>query len=183
MIAAREELWIPRAELTSDEPVVQRLLALGLLTSDGARLRISFAHQTLYEFARARAFVRNKRLSEYVSEHQDSLFVRPTIWAALHYLRAVAPNRYREELNRLWHNVHRSHLQMLLMDFVGQVDPPDDFEIALLQPRFLDPRWSVVAFNAASRSAGWLRVLRHGILRRCRSVIVRTTPTAQSPRR
>ena len=167
LIADREELWIPRAELTSDEAGVQRLLALGILVPDPARLRVSFAHQTLYEFARARAFVRNKRLSDYVSEHQASLFVRPTIWAALHYLRAVAPSRYREELSTLWDTVSRSHLQWLLTEFVGQVDPPDDFELALLQPRFVDPVWSVVAFNAASRSEAWLRHLRRGILPRC----------------
>jgi hypothetical protein len=166
MIADREELWIPRAELAGDEPALQRLMALGTLVSDGTRLRVSFAHQTLYEFARARAFARSKRLSEYVSEHQDSLFLRPTIWASLHYLRAVAPERYREELGILWKTARRSHLQLLLMEFVGQADPPDHFEIALLTPRFGDERWARPAFNAAARSPSWLRHLCRGILPR-----------------
>jgi hypothetical protein len=166
VISEREELWIPRAELAPVEPALRRLLALGILATDGARLRVSFAHQTLYEFARARAFVSKTSLSAYVADKQGSLFVRPTIWAALQYLRVAAPDRYRQELASLWNGGPRAHLRSLLLEFLGQVDPPEDFEIALLQPLFLDERWSRAAFNAAARSSGWIRYIRRGLLPR-----------------
>ena len=90
-MAKEEELWLARgrferkfgAELTNLE-------AAGFLVLSEDKLRIAFRHQTLFDFLRARAFVRDSQsLAEYVlSEKQASLFVRPVLWSALHYLRA-----------------------------------------------------------------------------------------------
>ena len=168
MISDREELWIPRGSLRHMEVVLQRLLAAGIFALDATGSRISFAHQTLYEFARARAFVRAEALTTHVLARQGSLFVRPTIWMALHYLRSADPRRYQTELTQLWHQATRPHIRSLLIEFIGQSDP-EPFERLLLMPVFEDPKWARAAFNATMQSPSWLRILRSGTLQRVMS--------------
>jgi hypothetical protein len=160
----REELWVARAGLARHEVPLNRLLAAGILTKDASGMQIGFAHQTLYEFARARSFVGTESLLAYVVSRQGSLFVRPTIWMALHYLRAADPSRYRNELEVLWTAGLRPHLRLLLVEFLGQLQDPSDFEASLLFPRFEDAAWARVAFNATTRSDEWLRRLMRGTL-------------------
>ena len=42
------------------------------------------------------------RLSAYVGERTNSLFIRPKMWAALTYLREVEPASYASELLAIW---------------------------------------------------------------------------------
>ena len=57
-------------------------------------MSIRFTHQTLFDYALARSFARQRgRLSKYVLERRNSLFIRPKLWAALTYLRAVESQR------------------------------------------------------------------------------------------
>ncbi|MFZ5895536.1 MAG: NACHT domain-containing protein [Myxococcota bacterium] len=160
-----EELWVPRARLARIEPSLQRLLAAGVFSVDPIGSRISFAHQSLYEFARARAFVASESLAAHVIARQDSLFVRPTVWTSLQYLREVDQSRYAKEVSALWTTSLRPHLRLLLIEFVAQLSDPDESEIRLLMPTFQDPRWMAAAFNAVSRSRAWLRRIRHGPLK------------------
>jgi hypothetical protein len=163
-ISNREELWIPRAFLAKSESAVQRLLAAGVLAQDRTAKRISFAHQALYEFARARSFVCHESLVGYVISRQDALFVRPAIWMALGYLRGVDPSRYNKELHGLWSANLRAHLSRLVVEFVAQIADPTQDEIKLLAPRFQEERWSLCCFMAASHSPGWRAYLRRGLL-------------------
>ncbi|MEO8917353.1 MAG: hypothetical protein ABI488_08000 [Polyangiaceae bacterium] len=163
-ISQREELWLARGGLAHLEPALQRLLSAGVLTTDRSGLRVSFAHQSSYEFARARAFVREESLTAYVLTQQGSLFVRPTMWTALQYLRSADPPRFRVEINALWAAALRPHVRLLLVEFIAQVPDPDDFEFAFLVPVFEQPRWAAAAFNATVHSEGWLRRLRRGPL-------------------
>ena len=163
-ISEREELWIPRVSLVDHEAAIQRLLAAGVLTTDGNGSRVGFAHQSLYEFARARAFVARESLVNHALSRQDALFVRPAIWTALAYLRGVDKRRYHDELSGLWQSQLRSHLRLLVIEFVAQVPDPDEAEVALLSPVFQDEKWMVAAFNAASHSEGWRLRLRNGLL-------------------
>jgi len=163
-VSEREELWVSRAAFSHIEPAIQRLLAAGVLQTDPTLLRIGFAHQSLFEFARARAFVRVSSLSAHVMARQDSLFVRPTIWTALQYLRAADPRSYRDQLTTLWGGQVRPHLRLLFIEFIGQLEDPEGWEIGLLQPIFGDPTWGRPAFNAISQSKLWVRWARQALL-------------------
>jgi hypothetical protein len=67
-IAGQEELWVPKAAVSAHHAAIQRLVGAGVLAIPEPGLRVGFAHQTLYEFARARAFVAGgESLQDYVT--------------------------------------------------------------------------------------------------------------------
>jgi len=135
-MSEKEELWLPAAKYQNKHHIVERLEAEGILTRDASSSRIGFRHQTLFEYARARAFVKNEgSLSKYVIARQDALFVRPQLWNALHYLRNADISSYRREVEVLWKHDHlRVHIRMLLIEFLGQLTKPEDFEAVWLLP-------------------------------------------------
>ena len=87
-MAEEESLWLARARFEEAAADIEALIAAGILTPNASGLSIGFAHQTVFDYALARAFSRQKgRLSSYVLERQASIFLRPKVWAALTYLR------------------------------------------------------------------------------------------------
>jgi hypothetical protein len=163
-IAEREELWIPRAALQPSPGGLDQLISRGVLALDAGGHRIGFAHQLLYEFARARTFLGDESLVEYVCRSQNSLFVRPTLWTALGYLRSADPNRYSSDIEALWSSPLRRHVRLLLVEFMGQQQEPDDTEASLLLPLLEDCSWQRTVFAAVAGSRGWFERLRHGYL-------------------
>jgi hypothetical protein len=154
VMADREELWLARALLDAlgHLPQADQLLRAGILIQDHGR--IAFAHQTFFEFARARAFLAgSESLVDYVLARQDALFIRPTIWTSLTYLRNADPKVYLSDIERLWHHQGvRRHVHMLLIQFLGQVDNPTERETALLIERVHEDAWrAVVAETIAGR--------------------------------
>ncbi|GAB6042327.1 hypothetical protein [Endothiovibrio diazotrophicus] len=160
-IGESEELWQPAARYDGEPAVVERLLAEGVLIRDPDGHRIGFVHQTLFDYARARAFVtREGLLSDYVLDHQDGLFVRPRLWSALHYLRNADRPAYRREFEALWRNGKlRAHLRGLLIEFLGQLPDPDDVEAAWLLPLLDEPATRDRALAAMAGSRGWFERL------------------------
>ena len=122
-------------------------------------LSIGFAHQTVFDYALARAFSQERgRLSSYVLERQSSIFIRPKVWAALMYLRATDANTYNEELRTVWGTRGlRRHLRRLLIDFLGQQAEPSDGETLLMEQALEAPEERAIAYRAMSGSAGWFR--------------------------
>ena len=164
-MADREELWVPHAVLQSHWTVLDRLVSQGLLLHDERGHRIGFAHQLFYEFARARTFLGDESLSIYVLRCQGSLFVRPTLWTALGYLRSADPTRYAAELAALWSSELRRHVRLLLVEFMGQQEAPNDLEASLLLPLLEDASWQLATFSAVAGSPGWFDRLRRGHLK------------------
>lgn len=160
LIADREEFTVARALLPAHGDAIERLVGAGVLVLTANRLQVGFAHQSLYEFARARGFVATESLVEYAVSRQDSLFVRASIWTALTYLREADSKRYQKELDGLFGADLRPHLRLLLIEFVGRQREPEPYEIALFLPVLDDARWKSAAFEAASGSPGWFRELR-----------------------
>ena len=135
-MAERETLWLAISRFDADVDDVQSLVAEGILTIPPASPgSIGFSHQTIFEFALARAFAQQEgRLSHYVSERITSLFIRPKIWAALTYLRDVETPAYERELLAIWSvKGLRLHLRHLLVEFLGQQRAPTTVEIGVLQ--------------------------------------------------
>lgn len=159
-LVKRESLRAPAVRFESDLAVIRRLEALHVLVMEDGHVR--FRHQTLLEHAKARLFIRTEQsLCEYVLARQNAIWVRPTLWAVLAYLRQVDPEKYQAELSQLLNAQLRLHLRYLLIDFLGQVSKPTDWEISHLVG-FLDrdeDRGRVLLSIRGSQA--WFQALRH----------------------
>ena len=155
VMANEESLWLASAKFDNRAEDITALEAAGVLTR--AHGSLGFTHQTLFEYALARSFAREKgRLSAYVLERQTSLFLRPKLWAGLNYLRAVDINTYHSELGAIWGAPDlRKHLRLLLIDFLGHETLPTDREALLMEQalRLPEQRWP--AYRALRGSPGW----------------------------
>jgi len=159
-MAEDEELRIGRARFDRDFRVeVSNLEAEGFLLVSTDRLSLAFRHQTLFDFIRTRAFLREgTSVAAYViDEKQESLFVRPILWSTLQYLRASDRASFRREFGALWsREALRPHLRSLLVAFLGQVNNPDDVEARWLLPTLDAPNDRTRTLRAMSRGQGWL---------------------------
>ncbi|MBI5049443.1 MAG: hypothetical protein HZC11_00855 [Nitrospirae bacterium] len=157
----REELWLPSVMYQDYLPHIKYLEAQEILTIESDRQRVGFRHQTLFEYARARAFVRVEgSLSNYVLKRQNGLFVRPQLWNALNYLRAVDQSSYKKEFGVLWNNKDlKFHLKILLIEFLGQIPDPQDFEANWLLPYLIQPQYRRRILSCMTESRGWFHRL------------------------
>jgi nucleoside phosphorylase len=165
-MATEENLWLAKARFEDQMEDLNTLLRLDILTTTDAGTSIGFTHQTLFDHALARSFARQRgRLSKYVLERQDSLFIRPKLWAALTYLRAVESATYEQELRTIWCDASlRPHLRMLLVDFLGQQTQPTDGEALLMASVLERPAHRQQGFRAISGSPGWFHRFKKSFL-------------------
>ncbi len=157
-MASEEELWLPVVRFQSKyQTDLDHLVAAGLLTYSPDLHRIGFRHQTLFDFVRARAFgAQVVRFAEHVLTRQDALFVRPTVWSALHYLRDADPEGYHREFRTLWDRPDlRRHIRYLLIAFLGQVADPNPIEIGWLLPVLETPTLRAKAIRAMEGNPAW----------------------------
>ena len=161
-MAAEEELSLARARFSDLPTELENLESAGVLVSSEDGLRVSFRHQTLFDVLRARSFLRHgTSLAHYVDQRLQSLFVRPTVWSTLNYLRASDTPTYRREFVRMWRDhALRPHLRYLLISFLGQVVDPTDEEAGWLLSKLEAPDTRPRALWAmASNAAGWFQRL------------------------
>lgn len=165
-MAEQESLWMPRARFDESSEDIDALVAAGILALNATGSSIGFAHQTVFDYAMARAFAREPgRLSSFVIERQASIFSRPKVWAGLTYLRGADPSGYETEISLLWKAEGlRRHLRLLLIEFLGQQKAPTDLEETLLATTFANPDERAPAFRAATGSPGWFERLRRNVL-------------------
>lgn len=129
-LTQNESVTAPASAFDEYEAETAQLQSAGVLRMEG--LRLGFSHQTLLEHARARLFVQQQlSLSAFILDRQDAIFVRPTAWHVLKYLREADPTTYDAELNALFENDLRIHIRYLLIDFIGQQPEPSESEISL----------------------------------------------------
>ena len=160
-MAKEESLWLARAQFEDQLDDIQVLESAGVLTK--RKGSVGFTHQTVFEHVLARGFAGGEgQLTRYVLDRQSSLFLRPKLWVGLNYLRGVAPNAYRHELESIWEQPDlRDHLRLLLIDFLGHQSEPTDREALLMAQALGAPnhhRWQ--AYRAISGSPGWFRRFR-----------------------
>ena len=158
-MALEEELWVGRGRFEQEFGVeIQRLEEAGFLVRSDNGLSISFRHQTLFDFLRARTFLRDQEsLADYiVDQKQQSLFVRPILWNALNYLRASDKAVYRRQFGDLWTRPDlRPHVRRLLVDFLGRITDPDDQEVHWLFPKLHESVLRPKILRAIAGSRGW----------------------------
>ncbi len=155
-MAEDEVLWLAEVRFDDRADDIKALKALGVLVSHGVG-SIGFSHQTLFEHALARSFARGDgALSRFVLERESSLFLRPKLWAALNYLRAVEAPAYRKQIETIWNQpTLRVHLRQLVIEFLGQQVAPFDHEELIMTQALGTDRDRPIALNAIVGSAGW----------------------------
>ena len=166
-MASEESLWLAHARFDESAEDISALEAAGVLTTSKGSL--GFKHQTLFEYALARSFARQRgRLTAYVLERQTSLFFRSKLWAGLSYLRNVDINAYHSELEAIWIAPDlRKHLLLLLVDFLGHEKDPTDREALLLAQALQLPEQRWPAYRALAGSPGWFERFRNSFIANC----------------
>ena len=163
VMAEEEELWLGRDRFAGEyAEELLRLEESGFLVRSNNGMSIAFRHQTLFEFLRARAFVRaEESLAEFaIDRKQQSLFVRPILWNALNYLRGSDIAAYRNQFESLWMRRElRRHIRFLLLEFLGKQANPDDREAGWLFPLIDEAQYRRRIFQAIARSPGWFERL------------------------
>ena len=159
-MAYEETMWLPKASFDRRADDLRALEAAGVLTT--VKGRIGFAHQMVFDHALARSFAGGgARLSTYVLERRNSLFVRPKLWAGLNYLRAVDPSTYHRELESIWNAPDlRRHLRYLLIEYLGHQADPINREARLMETALGSQTERAIAYRALSGSPGWFARLK-----------------------
>lgn len=156
-MAEEEALWLAASRFDERLDFLKRLGALGFIVWSESKLSIAFSHQTVFDYILARTFARNARLlSTYVLERQDSLFVRAKVWSALNYLREAEVRSYEREFLAIWRTKDlRRHLRVLLIEFLGQVSQPLEFEQTCMTEVLNSPQLRMFGLKAIGSSSGW----------------------------
>ena len=158
-MAIEEELWVGRGKFEPEfSEELQRLVESEILILSKNELSIAFRHQTVFDFLRASAFLRDEQslVSYIVDEKRQSLFVRPILWSTLNYLRASDVAVYRIQFEDLWTTTDlRPHISNLLVQFLGQLEYPDQQEVNWLLPKLENNKFELDVLNAIAGSPGW----------------------------
>ena len=162
-MADDEELWLGRARFEAEfARELEGLEASGFVIRSENRLSIGFRHQTVFDFLRAKGFLRTRRtLEEYViKQKQQSLFVRPILWSTLNYLGASDSAAYRRQFTALWRREDlRPHVRNLLIRFLGHISDPDSQEAGWLFPGLEGETNRSAILSAIAGSPGWFKLV------------------------
>ena len=156
-MAEGETLWLAASRFDTRAATLERLEAVGLIVRSDNGQSVAFSHQTVFDYVLARSFVRAAgRLSAYVLERQNSLFVRGKLWSALRYLRDAEVASYEREFLEIWrYQSLRLHLRLLLIEFLGEQHTPVAFEKVCLEEVMQSNELRVAGLKAIIGSAGW----------------------------
>jgi len=156
-MAEEEVLWLAASRFDDRLNALKRLEALGFIVRSENNLSVAFSHQTVFDYVLARTFVRSAGLlSTYVLQRQDSLFVRAKVWSALNYLREAEVKSYEREFLEVWNTKDlRRHLRLLLIEFLGQVREPLEFETARMTEVLNAAELRMFGLKAIASSSGW----------------------------
>jgi len=156
-MAEEEVLWLAASRFDDRLKALNRLEALGFIVRSENNLSVAFSHQTVFDYVLARTFVRSVGLlSKYILERQDSLFVRAKVWSALNYLREAEVKSYEREFLEMWKTKDlRRHLRLLLIEFLGQVRQPLEFEKARMAEVLNTVELRMFGLKAIGSSSGW----------------------------
>ncbi len=148
-------LWVqPPQNLTA---AVAALLEAGLLLADHATGRVGFRHQSLSDFARVRALIRDDELEEHIRKHQSKLEIRPLVRSALVYLRETERRQYHALAGGLLKTA-ALHVKLLVVDTLLEAASPSPVEQALFREAVRDPATRRRALGGI-RHRGWLTAL------------------------
>lgn len=122
-------LTAPLATLDDYERAAELLVSGHLLNPDGDVVR--FAHESLFDYCFARAFVRRGRsLFEWLTADEQILFRRTQVRQVLELLRSAERERYVVELQALLQGAPiRAHIKDAISSWLGTLPDPTDAEL------------------------------------------------------
>lgn len=135
---------------------------LSLLFSNGILKRennkISFFHQTFYDYVFARDFTKKDiSLFEYILTIYQDLSIREQFKQIIQFLRGTDEEKYLLELkNILYSDKVRFHIKLLLISYLGSLENPTANEFAFIQKLFSDNKNFERYFIESWISADWL---------------------------
>lgn len=157
IMAEEESLWLAASRFDTRASTLADLEATGLIVRSENGLAVAFSHQTVFEYVLARSFVAGAgRLSTYVLERQNSLFVRAKLWSALRYLRDTEVQSYEREIREIWSAKGlRRHLRLLLIEFLGEQNDPTPWEVLAFQDVMGWAEFRLNGLKAIAGNAAW----------------------------
>lgn len=136
---------------------IDYLISHGILVRHGAKL--SFFHQSFYEYYLARWFVDTKRdLIRYIFEEEQNLYIRSLIKNVIDYLRETDhPNYISLYKNIISDKKIRYHILYLFITTLGQVEQPSEKEQHMVYEMLQTEHGAL--FKEVFNSAGWMEFL------------------------
>ena len=96
---------------------------------------------------------------------KNGMFVRPQLWNALNYLRSADQASYKREVSALLRNDElRLHIRILIIEFLSQLNSPQEFEANWLLPYLEQPEFRHRILSCMSGSKGWFDIIADTLL-------------------
>ncbi len=136
------------------------LLSSGILKEE--KQKISFFHQTFYEYLFAKAFMKKgKSLYQYILTTSQDLTIREQFKQIIQFLRGTDEVKYLQELeNILYSDEIRFHIKLLLISYLGSIESPTGKEFTFIQKLFKDQSDYEKYFIESWISPDWLIYLK-----------------------
>jgi len=139
------------------------LLSRAILKEENKK--ISFFHQTFYDYVFARDFAqKNMSLFEYILTTTQDLTIREQFKQIIHFLRGTDESKYISELkNILYSDKIRFHIKLLLISYLGSIESPTVKEFTFIQKLFKDKPDYEKYFIESWISSDWLKYLKEAL--------------------
>jgi len=136
------------------------LLSRGILKEENKK--ISFFHQTFYDYVFARDFAQKGiSLYEYILTTSQDLTIREQFKQIIQFLRGTDADKYLYELeNILYSDEIRFHIKLLLISYLGSIESPTSEEFIFIQKLFNDKPAYERYFIESWISSDWLIYLK-----------------------
>ena len=142
------------------EDEIALLMSRGILKEENKK--ISFFHQTFYDYVFARDFTQKDiSLYEYILTTTQDLTIREQFKQIIQFLRGTDEDKYLSELeNILYSDEIRFHIKLLLISYLGSIESPTEKEFIFIQQLFMDKVNYEKYFIESWISSDWLIYLK-----------------------
>lgn len=136
--------------------VLSLLLSNGILKQENKK--ISFFHQTFYDYVFARDFTKKGiSLFEYILTTSQDLSIREQFKQIIQFLRGTDEEKYLLELETILYSADiRFHIKLLLISYLGSLENSTMEEFAFIQKLFRDNEKFEKYFMESWISSDWL---------------------------
>lgn len=138
------------------EDEISLLLSEDILKEENNK--ISFFHQTFYDYVFARNFAqKGMSLYEYIFTTAQDLNIREQIKQIIQFIRGTDEVKYLQELESiLYSDEIRFHIKLLLISYLGSIESPTQNEFSFIQKLFRDKPDYEKYFIESWISSDWL---------------------------
>jgi hypothetical protein len=135
------------------------LKSCGIITETDEE--IQFFHQTFFDFAYAKQFVKNgKSVTTYILENHQGLFIRSSLKMIIGFLREQDPFAYIKALETiLLSSNYRFHIKLMLLNLLGFEEVPTAKEKQLVKSHILQSKELRIPFLESVTGNSWFSFL------------------------